>query len=218
MIQFQYLFGGRAHIEKIVPLTLATYARRGFFELATVAVLVLPMLWSADWLVKRESQPANCLFRALCAGIVLMMVCIIASALHRMWIYVQSFGLTELRVYTTAFMLMLAVIFIWFAATVLRGARDPFTTGVIVVGFVSLLCLETLNPDALIAETNLRQTAQRRDLDPEYLARLSLDAAPVLMSSSPSSSPEIAKAPILRIDWRSWTWARHQAAKYVRAR
>src|SRR2546430_7109132 len=44
-----------------------------------------------------------------------------ASALQRMRLYVAEFGLSEIRLYATAFMIYLAGAFAWFAWTVLRG-------------------------------------------------------------------------------------------------
>ena len=51
------------------------------------------------------------------------------SGLHRMRLYQGAYGLTELRLYTMAFMLWLGVVFGWFAWTVLRGHRERFAWG-----------------------------------------------------------------------------------------
>ena len=44
---------------------------------------------------------------------------VIVSALQRMRLYTQEYGLTELRLYTTAFMLWIAAGGVWYLATVL---------------------------------------------------------------------------------------------------
>src|SRR5690606_20777663 len=44
VLQLRYLFGGREVIEPTSGLTLAQYARRGFFELLAVAVLTMAVL------------------------------------------------------------------------------------------------------------------------------------------------------------------------------
>src|SRR6185503_14333518 len=41
-VQFRYLFGGEAFMRETVGLSLATFARRGFFDLVAVSVLSLP--------------------------------------------------------------------------------------------------------------------------------------------------------------------------------
>ena len=48
-VQFRYLFGGDELVRAITGMSYAEYARRGFFELVTVAALSLPLLLLADW-------------------------------------------------------------------------------------------------------------------------------------------------------------------------
>jgi hypothetical protein len=220
VLQFPYLFGGRAHIAAATGLTVADYARRGFFELVAVAALVLPILWAFEWSLRRDSASAVRWFRILAGVMVVMMFFVIAGALHRMWLYMQSYGLTELRVFTTAFMLMLGGVFVWFAATVLLGRRERFTTGALAIGFVSLLALNAANPDALIVRTNLARIGEGRDVDVEYLNRRSLDALPALAARDDVSAQEVAHRildgrvkPDVMPDWRSWNWARYQARR-----
>jgi len=92
----------------------------------TVAGLTLPLLltlhaWQ-DWQgldsPGQHAAPER-LFRALAALLLALLFVIMASALARMNLYRSEYGLTELRVYTTAFMGWLAVVFAWFGATVL---------------------------------------------------------------------------------------------------
>ena len=47
-----------------------------------------------------------------------------ASAFERMRLYEMEFGLSEQRLYPTAFMGWLAAVLIWFCLTVLRGQRE----------------------------------------------------------------------------------------------
>ena len=47
----------------------------------SVAVLVLPMLWSAEWCLRRDNPAAVRWFQGLAGFTVLMMFCIIAGAL-----------------------------------------------------------------------------------------------------------------------------------------
>ena len=43
IVQLRYLFGGAALVHVTAGLTYAQYARRGFFELVTVAALLLAL-------------------------------------------------------------------------------------------------------------------------------------------------------------------------------
>src|SRR5262245_66193217 len=102
----------------------------------------------------------------------------IISALQRMRLYQREYGLTELRVYTTVFMLWLAVLFLWFIATVLRGQREYFAFGAVMTGFLAIGALLAINPDRLITRVNVEQALAGRNLDDMYIGSLSADAVP----------------------------------------
>src|SRR5207249_3166352 len=135
LVQSRYFFGGAATVAASPELTYSEYARRGFFELVAVSALVIPLLLAAHWLVDRRSPGNEVRFRWLAAGLVTMLFLIMASALLRMRLYQEIYGQTELRLYTTAFMLWLVVVLAWFALTVLRGQRDRFAFGAVVSTF-----------------------------------------------------------------------------------
>ena len=61
-VQSTYLFGGETLIQASTGLTYAEYARSGFFQLVTVAFLVLPLLLVGLWLVRdsRRRISASC--------------------------------------------------------------------------------------------------------------------------------------------------------------
>lgn len=220
-VQFRYLFGGVALVQTAAGLTYAEYARRGFFELVTVAALVLPLLLGVHWLLRRDNPGDERWFRALAGLLVAQLFVIMASAVQRMRLYQAEFGLTELRLYVFAFMAWLAVLFLWFAATVLRGRREQFAFGALMTGWAALVLLHAINPDALIVRSNAARAAAGLPFDTAYALRLSADAAPDLVRALPVlSGPDRRMAASLLVyrwsgadtaDWRSWSWARWQA-------
>lgn len=218
LVQLRYLFGGAALVEGRTHLTYAEYARHGFFELVIVAALVLPLLLLADW-VRRRQPGRDRLFKVLAGALILLLFVVMASALQRMRLYQREYGLTELRVYATGVMLWLAVVFVWTGITVLRGRRDLFAVGALVSGFAAILAINVVNPDALIARTNLNGPK----VDLVYLMQLSDDATPTLARALPSLDPTsrrlLAEDLALRReseDWRSWNWSRHRAQAELR--
>jgi hypothetical protein len=231
LVQFRYFFGGAARVMSITELTYAEYARRGFFELTWVAGLVLPLLLITHALLQRRDHAALAerIFRTLAGTQVALLFVIMASAVARMRLYQSEYGLTELRLYTTAFMLWLGLVFLWFAWTVLvRSRRERFACGALVAAFVTIGLLHLLNPDAYIVRANTAHARAGRAFDAEYAATLSADAVPALIFAMPSLSREercyVAREltvrwsrPVSEGDWRTWNLARSRAWHAVAA-
>jgi hypothetical protein len=221
VVQLRYLFGGASLVALSPGLTYAEYARRGFFELVTVAALVLPLLLAVDGTLRRDSPRVEAAFRALAGTLLVLLGLVLASALQRMRIYQAQYGLTELRLYTTAFMGWLVLVFAWFAATVLRGRSDRFAFGALAAGFLVLAGLEVLDPDGLIARVNTARAAKGESFDAAYASWLSADAVPVLVAALPRLNPAdrcvVARAALERWsppddgDWRTWSVGRARA-------
>lgn len=225
LVQVRYLFGGADLVMASAHLTYAEYARSGFFELVQVTVLVLPVLLALHWVLPEENQAAHRLFRWLGGPLVGLLFVIMASAMQRMRLYMLEYGLTELRLYTTAFMLWMALLFIWFLATVMRGQRDRFAAGALAGGLAVLLALHAVNPGALIARTNVALAQETGRFDAAYAASLGPDAVPVLVEAL-ETLPTAAREELAqelrsrydvtaRADWRAWNLGRARAARLL---
>jgi hypothetical protein len=185
-VQVRYLFGGQGLVQARVHLTYAQYARHGFFELVVVALLALPLLLAANAVVNGRSR----VVRGLSALLVGLVFVVLVSALDRMRLYKREYGLTELRLYATGLILWIAVVLVWFVLTVVRGRPRGFALGALVAGFLATLALNAVNPDAVIARTNLA----RPHVDVAYLGSLSDDAVPGLLARLPRLDPPIRRA------------------------
>lgn len=231
LVQFRYFFGGRETVLATVGMTYAAYARHGFFELVTVAGLTLPLLLTLHaWQERPAPSPdtgqtpaQETLFRGLAGLLLLLLFVIMASALARMNLYRSEYGLTELRVYTTAFMGWLAVVFVWLGLTVLRGRRQHFAGGAGVWAFAALALLLVWNPDMRIVRANAALSQSGRHFDADYATSLSADAVPELIADLVRLSPADRQAVATRLlqrrpaaraaDWRSWCWGRWAAER-----
>ena len=182
-VQFRYFFGGSDRVESSSTLTYAEYARRGFFELVAVAALVVPFLLIAHWLLPRAQSRLQRFYAAMAGLLIALVFMVMASALQRMRLYQEAFGLTELRLYTTAFMFWLCAVFGWMAFTVLRGQRDRFAFGVFAAGLVVVLGLNALNPDGFIVTRNAATATSEQPFDSEYALNLSADSVPALVAN-----------------------------------
>jgi hypothetical protein len=184
-----------------------------------VSVLVFLLLLAVDYLMRGTERGSRAV-QGLSGALIVLVLVVLASALQRMRLYQREYGLTELRIYATGVILWLGCVFVLLAATVLRGRPRAFATGAVVAGFVATFALNVLNPDALIARTNLA----RPHIDVAYVSQLSADAVPTLLHRLPTLPPEvrrpIAAALLLRSErsdgWLAWNVSRSRADHLLR--
>lgn len=224
VVQFAYFFGGDVLVQSAQGPTYADYARRGFFQLVTVALLVMMLLLLTHWL-QSATQLEKILYQILATTMVVMTMIIEASAAHRMYLYTREYGLTELRFYSSVFMVWLAVLFIWFSVTVLREQRSRFTFGAILTGMVFIVLLNFINPDAQIAQFNLARLQDGQRFDAEYVTSLSADTVPTLLATLPDIPKSqrcnlwnsLQTHPVLSAsyDWRNFNLARAEGRELL---
>lgn len=183
IVQVPYLFGGFELVQNTPDFKLAEYARRGFGELVAVSALVLPILLVSHWLLRKDKPINEKIYRVLAAIQIGLLFVIMISATQRLLLLTGNlgYGLTTVRFYPMAFMVLIALIFVWFGLTVLRGARQQFAWGALWLTLFTLGTLHVLNPDDFIVRTNLRLMQQGREFDAHYNTRLSNDAVPALL-------------------------------------
>jgi hypothetical protein len=213
-VQVRYLFGGARWIDA-AGLTYSQYARRGFFELVAVTALVLPLLLFAHWIV-RPAAPGRRVVLALAGVQVGLVGVMLVSALKRMGLYQAEYGQTELRFYTTAFMVWLAGLLAAFLLSVLPGRRDLFAQWAAASAWIVVIALHAINPDAHIVATN---RTLRSGFDAAYALTLSADAVPELAATAPGL--EEGKRDLIWLvlrqrwdtegDWRRWNLSRGRA-------
>ncbi len=216
-LQLRTLFGGAQYVATTGGVTVAEYARAGFFELIVIAGIVLAALLVADELLDRHNQRVRHQFRR--AGLVLLVLvaAVLVSAVFRLTLYLRFYGLTEDRVLAFAVLVWVAAVLSWFGATVLRQRRTQFAPGVLVLSVCWLGLLNVINPERLIVETNLQRAERGLTFDAAYHARLSGDALPALLRGaerlSAVQSAELRTALTVawarraeqRDDWRGWS-------------
>ena len=230
IVQVPYLFGGMELVQNTPDFKLAEYARRGFGELVAVSALTLPMLLVGHWLIRKENPFTEKLFRVLaCIQIGLLFV-IMASAVQRLVLLTGNlgYGMTTIRLYPLIFMTWLAIVFVWFAATVLRNARKHFAWGALWSAFFILGAAHVLNPDEFIVKTNVALSRAGRSFDAGYYNQLSDDALPALFNAMPEMNAEQQKTIAFRLakryceaktetELRSWNISRSNAWSLLRS-
>jgi len=195
-IQFAYLFGGLA---TNTGLTYAEYARRGFFQLVTVGALIVVLALAVDRLVQgvERSRVVDGLLTVLVAETFV----VLAGAVVRLRLYVDAYGLTDARFYAAVFLLWAGAVLVLVVAMLLRGKRPQFALAAFVTGIVLLIGTAAVNPDGVMAHTNLT----KYPVDIGYLSSLSADAVPSLIGHI---DPWILCEMVDESgDWRSFTLA-----------
>ncbi|KPJ94382.1 MAG: hypothetical protein AMS18_03775 [Gemmatimonas sp. SG8_17] len=223
IVQARYLFGGEQTIQVVTGLTYSEYARRGFFELVVATSLVVPVLLAADWILDRRDRRSQQCYRVIATVILVLVFLMMISAGQRMRLYVDAYGLTVDRLYASAFMVWIGSVLLWFSATALFRDGRHFGFGMVTSGFALLAALNVLNPDALIARTNLARLDLGESRDIPYLASLSADAVPALLTGLRELDlqercivwEEIERRRWVsgKNDWRSWNLGRVKAMK-----
>ncbi|MFM9874251.1 MAG: DUF4153 domain-containing protein [Fimbriimonadaceae bacterium] len=210
--QFQSLFGGTKTIATTTGLTAAEYARSGFFQLVWVAALALITILWLDKIQNSLTKTNKWLIRSL----ITLVFFVIGSAALRMAVYTSTFGLTELRLYTSVFMVWIAIAFAWLIPTVTTNNPKKFGFGALTAGFAVIAIMNFANPEAIITRTNLAMKSP----DLQYIATLSADAR-VEWQNNPSVTSETRKVLIDRTyskqknsDWRSANLSQFLTKKY----
>jgi hypothetical protein len=202
-MQVRWLFGGAAVVLRTTGLTVAEYARRGFFELVWVAALVVPVILVSRAAVQGDDD-AVLRHRRLALPLLGFLGAIMISAVFRMKLYVGYYGLTADRLYALVFMGWLAAVFACMALTVLRGWDRPFAAMAVLSGFAALFALNAANPDAMVARRNLEHPPVGRPVDYAYLATLSGDAVPLLAPALASAAPSKTTCDAALLMTRRW--------------
>ncbi len=151
--QLSYLVGGFAGL---LPedYTYADYARRGFFEMFLICLLNLGTIFVADVFVKRKEEKIPPFARALELFICLFSLFLIGSAFAKMFLYIRTYGLTFLRLGTSIFMVLLAVVFV---SLIVRSfaPRFPAMRVALVTACALMTVFSLVEPVKIIVDYNM---------------------------------------------------------------
>nr|WP_245703347.1 DUF4173 domain-containing protein [Streptomyces lushanensis] len=178
-VQLAVLFGGYHKVFEKTGLTRSEYARQGFWQLLWVTLLVLLVIGLARRWAPRDGARDGVLVRAVLGVLCVLTLVVTASALRRMDLYVEEYGLTRLRVSVAAMELWLALVLVLILVAGAVGGRW-LPRAVAASAGAAVLVLGLLSPDALVAESNVDRYERLHKLDAGYFQELSTDAVPAL--------------------------------------
>jgi hypothetical protein len=196
IVQFAVLFGGHDHVLETAGLTYSEYAHQGFWQLVTAAALTLTVVGAAVLFTNPVGRRQRVLRDALLAMLCLFTLVVLASALRRLEVYEDAYGLSRLRFAVDSFVLWLGGLFVLvLAAGLIRSVRRRFAEIVLLGSATAFLAFTLANPDGIVAGRNVERWRETGKLDVDYLGALSADAAPAI-AHLPPALEEIAFRPL----------------------
>lgn len=223
--QATYLYGGVEYLRNTQGLTAADYARQGFYEMVIAAGIALCVVYFFDWLTRNDTATRRRNLHWTLRSLLVLIVSLLVSAVHRMLIYVDLFGLTEARLQTLVIIGGLAALILWCEGTVLRNHRERFGAGMLAITLAGVVVFAALNPHARITRVNAARALEGKAFDVKHLSDLSQDAIPAaceLWEKIQGGEQEPyagmlmqylahTRSNIAARDWRSWNLGHHRA-------
>ena len=219
--QLAYFSGG---FSGILPkgYTVAEYARRGFFEMAWLCVINLGSIALAVGLTSpKEMSPLLTKLLCLFLGIVTLFLVISASA--KMFIYIDTYGLTRLRVLTEVIMIWLGlstvIVCVW-----LFVPKLAYMKVILVLALVMGAAVGWADVDTVVARYNVNAylSGDLQTVDVNYLGSLGSGATPYIQKLVDDPNTEIYTPARVYVysrvdsgkaveDFRSWNYADYQS-------
>ncbi|WP_098027382.1 DUF4153 domain-containing protein [Streptomyces sp. st115] len=223
-LQLVVLLGGYEKVRAETGLDHAEYARQGFWQLLWATLLTLLVIALALRWAPRGGSRDRTLVRAVLGTLCALTLVVVASALRRMDLYVEEYGLTRLRISVAAMELWLGVVLILILAAGVFGARF-LPRAIAVSAAAGVLAFGLLSPDGLIAEQNVQrfENSTSTAIDIDYVKDLSADAVPALdrlPEPERSCALRIIQNEVLHADtpWYATSWGEARAKEILEKR
>ncbi|MDR0885264.1 MAG: DUF4173 domain-containing protein [Clostridiales Family XIII bacterium] len=133
--------------------TYAEYARQGFFELCGVAAINLIIIAGVWSLARRQQREYPKGIRILTAIMSALTMLLVVTAMSKMLLYINTYGLTQLRIYTLWFMILIFIVFFLLLCWHMKPAN--VAKPIVIVAAIMLLVLGLSNSDGIIARYNV---------------------------------------------------------------
>lgn len=201
--QLAVAIGGAERFVNTADTTAANYTHQGFFQLVAVVGIVVMVFVAIDYFTVRKTAVQHRIFLALTLVIAAQTFALIWSTFARLFIYVDRFGHTMLRLSVAWFLAWLAVATLVIVALINRRTKRGFA-----VLYVSLalwvVAFGALNPEQFVATSNLDAATATSDgqqrLDVTYLTdELSDDAVPTLIDNVDKLDSDLSELMLIRL-------------------
>lgn len=151
--QWQYYISG---FTGVLPesLSYAVYAREGFFQLCAVSFINLVVIIAIVLFTKRKGEKTSVLLKILTTVFCLFTLVLISTAVAKLVLYINTYGLTQKRVYAMWFMALIAAVFIVVAIGKFATKMKTIWTSLLVC-LIFFAALSLANVNGIIADYNV---------------------------------------------------------------
>ncbi|MEV0267465.1 DUF4153 domain-containing protein [Hamadaea sp. NPDC050747] len=222
-VQFTALFGGNTYVLEHSQITYAKYAVAGFRQLVVVSLLTLMIVAAAARWGHKEQRRERLTLQILLGTLCVLSIVIVVSALTRLQLYVDTYGLTRERFAVAMLEIFLGISFLLVLLAGWKMKAPWLSRAVLGIWVVMLLAAAALNPEHYIAQHNIDRYQAGEKIDLWYLGAMSADAVPALVDL-----PENARNCVLgdidrelsedQDDWYEWNWSRAEARRILAER
>ncbi len=192
--QLAYFFSAFKGFLPNGEITYAQYARKGFFEMCIIAVINLVIVFLALILAKKQNGKVCHTIKAIATFIAMFTLVVITTAISKMVLYIDYYGMTVLRLTTSSFMLFLAIVFISVILRIYITKINIVKVVLVTAGFIVLI-LGTVNVNAVCAKYNYEsyKNGKLKTIDIEALYDLGDEGIPYIVKLAESKKNGNAK-------------------------
>lgn len=152
----------------------SVYARRGFFEMFAICVINMIIIALANILTKRVRGKIPTPVKILSSFILIFTVVILITAMAKMKLNIEIFGLSKNRLLVSVFMIMIFVIILFYLIHIF-APKISYMQPIIVICSAMFIALAFTNVDAMIVKYNVSAYNDGRldTIDVHYVDSLS---------------------------------------------
>lgn len=191
--QLAYFFSAFSGFLPDDTTTHSEYARSGFFEMCIIALINFALVLLSLLLSKKQKGNVCVGIKVVATFIALFTLIIIATSISKMVLYMSEYGMTVLRITTSAFMVFLAITFIAVVLRIFMQNINIVKTSLVTAGVIVLL-LGIVNVNSFCARYNYDAYKAKsvQNIDVEAMYNLGDEGIPYLTKLACSKDSEVA--------------------------
>ena len=192
--QLAYFFSAFRGFLPNGEITYAQYARKGFFEMCIIAVINLGLVLISFLLAKKENGKVSNGIKALSTFVAVFTLIIIATAISKMLLYIDAYGMTVKRLTTSAFMVFLAVVYLCMILRIYFKRVNLIKLSLLAASCI-ILVLGICNVNTVCAKYNYEsyRSGKLETVDVAAMYHLGDEGIPYVVKLASDKDPEVAE-------------------------